>query len=131
MENQIIFLVASIVGMVLHYMKQYATGATSVPIYKWFGSSNVNASILTIITFLFAVVGALAMGVVTPAMGVWVVIYTGLTTGFTIDAGVNSDAKHPATDNQLIDDARDADLAGERARDQSTLVIGQIKPPAD
>lgn len=90
---ELIFVVASILGMVCHWLKQYMTEETEEPIYKWFGSSNWRATISSIGSCLFMIVAALGMGVLPAGATFWTALYMGLVTGFSVDAGMNADKK--------------------------------------
>src|SRR5574343_317193 len=95
---QIVFIICALLGGVMHYLKKYLKGETDNKIYEWFGTSNITATIYTIIVFFFAIVGAIAANVVNEQTGFWAAMYSGFVTGFAIDAGFNGDQSNMAGD---------------------------------
>ena len=90
-SNEILFAVATIVGLVSHYIKKRLKNETAVPIHEWFGSSNWPGSLTSIGTTIAIIVTALANGVIVEGMTFWSVIYTGFLTGYAIDSSTNTD----------------------------------------
>lgn len=90
-SNEILFAVATIVGMISHFVKKKLKNETTVNLKEWFGTSNLPGSLTSIGTALTIIVTALSNGVITPGMSVLTVIYVGLTTGFAVDSTTNKD----------------------------------------
>lgn len=90
-EADAIFVVSGFLGMVFHYMKKKTKKQTKASMLGWFGKDNGAASMTTLGAFAMACIAALNSGVITPEMNVYAVMYAGLTTGFAIDSGFNSD----------------------------------------
>jgi hypothetical protein len=91
--NEILFIVSAIIGMVVHYVKKYVKGETTVSMYEWFGKANLPATIAAIGTLFTAIVSALASGLILPDASIWAVLYTGITTGIAVDSAANSDGE--------------------------------------
>ena len=89
--NEIIFAVATIIGMIAHYVKKRFKYETTVNLREWFGSSNWPGSITSIGTAITIIIAALSNGVITETMPFWSVVYVGLTTGFAVDSTTNMD----------------------------------------
>ena len=94
---QIVFIITAMMGGVMHYLKKFLKGETTVKLYEWYGKANLPATIYTIVVFFFAIVGALAADVITSQTGFWAAMYSGFVTGFAIDSGFNSDADPSAS----------------------------------
>jgi hypothetical protein len=88
---QVIFLIATLCGMIGHYAKKRVRSETQVTIYQWFGNINIFGTISSLTTAAMAVLGALSNNLVTADMPVVTLIYVGLTTGYTIDSTTNGD----------------------------------------
>jgi len=91
--NQIAFIICACLGGIAHYLKKVAKGETTATFKEWFGSSNLSATIYTLIVFFFVIIGSLAGDIINSQTGFWAALYTGFATGFAIDAGFNSDSK--------------------------------------
>ena len=89
--NEIIFAVATILGMLGHYLKKKLKNETQVNLKEWFGSSHWPGSIAALGSAATVIVAALSNGVIVESMSFWAVAYVGLTTGFAIDSTTNSD----------------------------------------
>lgn len=88
---EIIFAVATFVGALAHYLKKYTKGETTVPIHEWFGKKNIAGTLLSIITIVVTIIAALGFGLIVPGMNIYVIMYTGFLTGYSIDSSLNSD----------------------------------------
>jgi hypothetical protein len=90
-EYEVIFAVAVIVGMIIHYCKKSLKHETTVSIIAWFTISNVKASLCTVFAAAVAIIGALSNNLITADMTLWSILYIGFTTGYAIDSTSNSD----------------------------------------
>lgn len=93
--GDIVFVVAGFAGMVLHYVKKKAKAETLASMAGYFIHNNLAATLSALGVFGMAVIGALGSGVITPDMNLWAILYAGLTTGFSIDSGFNSESEKP------------------------------------
>jgi hypothetical protein len=90
-QNEIAFVVTSLVGAVTHYLKKLMKNETSISLFDWFGKSNPTATAYTALVFTFALIGMLSSGFISSSMTIWASMYTGFATGFAIDSGFNAD----------------------------------------
>lgn len=90
--NEIMFIVATVLGMLGHYLKKKLKNETKVDLVEWFGSSHWPGSIVALGSASTVIIAALSNGIITPEMGTLAVLYSGLTTGFAIDSAANTDA---------------------------------------
>jgi hypothetical protein len=90
-SNDAIFVYFIIVGMIGHYAKKRVKAETDVTFHEWFLNFKVYSTILTIVTVLITIFGALSNNIINEAMSLSTIVYTGLTTGFAIDSLTNND----------------------------------------
>lgn len=90
-SNTSIFIFFTIIGMVGHYAKKKVNEEIDVTFKDWFLDFKVYSTILTIVTALITIFGALSNNIINDSMSVSTIIYVGLTTGFAIDSLTNTD----------------------------------------
>ena len=90
---QITFIIGGCIGGISHWLKKFSMGETTATLKNWYGSTNLLATIYTIIAFLFTIIGLLSGDVITAQTGIWSALYTGFVSGFAIDSGFNKAIK--------------------------------------
>ncbi len=83
------FIVAGLVGMIVHYGRSYSRGNTGSSLVGYFSVDNLPATITTFGAFFMAVVTAINSGVVTDDMSIGSVLYAGMSMGYVVDSGFN------------------------------------------
>lgn len=89
--SEMIFVLGGLLGMISHFYKKKYKNETNVDLKAWFTTANPGASLYTAGTFCFAVVTAFNTGIIVDNMTVFNALYIGMTTGWAIDSGMNSD----------------------------------------
>jgi hypothetical protein len=90
-SNNAIFVYFVIIGMIGHYAKKRVKSETDVTLNEWFCNFKVYSTILTVVTALMVIFGALANNIINDSMTIYTIVYTGLTSGFAIDSLTNND----------------------------------------
>lgn len=85
----LIFLSSGLFGMLFHYAKKRIKKQTSVKLLDYFGRNNPFSSFATFATYAASMSGML-MGLDITKLDTVVVIILGITSGWTIDSGVNT-----------------------------------------
>ncbi len=91
-SNNAIFIYFVIIGMLGHYAKKRVKSETDVTVKEWFCNFKVYSTILTVVTALIVIFGALSNNIINDSMTIYTIIYTGLTSGFAIDSLTNNDS---------------------------------------
>ena len=88
------FITSGIVGASAHYIKKYYIDCeTTVGFFRWFGSSNLSATIKVYLTFIAAAITALQAGIIVEGVTpVITILYAGYLTGYSSDT-LNADEK--------------------------------------
>lgn len=110
--NQVAFIVCGMLGGFAHYLKKFLRKETDVGLFDWYGKANLASSLYTSIVFVFAMIGALASDIINAQTGLWATLYIGFVTGFSIDAGFNSDGKISEALKEARTEARNIKGAG-------------------
>jgi len=105
--NDMIFAVSVVVGAFFHYLKKIAKKETKVSLREWFGSKNLPGTLMSFGGLGLAILAVLATNM-TDGLAFYALIYSGLTTGFTIDSGLNSDGSAKEKADAVADAATEA-----------------------
>lgn len=125
---EITFIICGMLGGIMHYIKKFVKGETDAKLTEWFGSANIITTLYTVIVFFFAIVGAIAAGVINSETAFWAAMYSGFVTGFAVDSGFNSDAS--SLNKTLIEQKSDLNvLFGEtKTKTETKTLINTDKP---